>query len=72
MEHEYEKIIIENRTTLPMVELLDHVGAVLKQGKVSGDCYCYVTRFKDGTIVIAEKNKASDRFIIENEERRRG
>ena len=63
-----EKLIIENSTDLPMVELLNYVKEIILQGKVSktskGKQYCFMTQFKDGVVIYADKNKKSDRLII--------
>ena len=56
-----EKLIIENRTKLPMKEVLGYVKVVVEQGKISktskGEQYCFVTCFHDSITVYAEKNK---------------
>jgi len=63
-----EKLIIENRTELPMKEVLSYVKKVVEKGKISktskGKQYCFVTVFRDGIIVYADKNKKSDRLIV--------
>jgi hypothetical protein len=66
-----ERIIIENRTKMPIDDAMVYVMHVISQGRVSesklGKQYCYVTTWKDGTIVYSEKNKASDRFVVSQE-----
>ena len=63
-----EKLIIENRTELPMKEVLSYIIAVVEKGKISktvkGEQYCFVTCFPDGITVYAEKNKKSDKLIV--------
>jgi len=63
------KIIIENNSVHSMEEALDYVKSVILMGKVSetskGEQYCFVTSWKDGTVVYAYKNTKSDRFRIE-------
>ena len=61
-----EKIIIENRTTLPMERVLPFVASVLSRGRISNDDtqYCYHTSFADKIGVTTFKNRASDRFIV--------
>ena len=61
-----EKIIIDNRTDKPMQDILPYVQSVINMGRVSGNetSYCYVSKFKDDVMVAAEKNKASDTFIV--------
>ena len=63
-----EKIIIENRTTIPMKDTLFMVAKVISAGRISNNYtqYCYATTFADGVSVITSKNKYSDRFIIVN------
>jgi len=63
-----EKLIIENRTGLPILEVIEYVLEVIDKGKISetskGEQYCFMSMYKDGIIVYAEKNKKSDRLII--------
>ena len=63
-----EKLIIENRTKLPMKEVLSYVKRVVEKGKISktskGKQYCFVTIFYNGITVYADKNKKSDRLIV--------
>ena len=61
-----ERIIIENRTTMPMEYVLEHVRQVLAKGRISDDNtqYCYHTSFANGIGVAAFKNKCSDRFVV--------
>jgi len=63
-----EKLIIENRTNLPMKEVLSYVKTVVEQDKISetskGKQYCFVTCFPDGITIYADKNKKSDRLIV--------
>ena len=62
-----KKLIIENRTTLPMHEAMSYAVVIIRQGRVSGmkkDQYCYHSLFKDGITVSSWKNKKSDRLVI--------
>jgi len=63
-----EKLIIENRTELRILDLMSHIAAVLNQGRISktakGKQYCFVTRFTNDIVIYADKNKKSDRLII--------
>ena len=69
-----EKLIIENRTDLKMIEVMYYIEEVIKQGRISethkGNQYCFATLFKkkeldkNGVVVYADKNKKSDRLII--------
>ena len=65
-----EKIIIENRTDMLMRDAIYYVKHVISQGRVSArkKQYCYVTTWKDGTVVYVHKNKGSDRFVIEKDD----
>jgi len=66
-----EKLIIENRTDLGLLEILGYVGDVINIGKISktskGEQYCFITTYKGGIVVYADKNKKSDRLIITKE-----
>lgn len=61
-----EKIIIENRTELPISDILVYVKAVMDKGRISnfGKQYCYLTVFGDGITVVSDLNKKSDKFIV--------
>lgn len=66
------KFIIENRTELSDLEMLNLVLVVVKGGKVSnnGKQYCYGTRITyDGNeyMVSSILNKKSERFVIWND-----
>jgi hypothetical protein len=62
-----EKLIIENRTDRPLSSLMGHVRTILEQGRISNNDtqYCYLTTFKDGIVIASEKNKCSDRLVLE-------
>ena len=65
------KIIIRNYSDKSDVEALDLVKEVIKEGRVSnyGKSYCYVTAWtKLGVMVVANNNKQSDTFIVQNTE----
>lgn len=65
-----EKLIIENQTDLPMIEILPCITEVIRMGRISNNNteYCYGTRFTTklyGVItVFSHKNKKSDRLIV--------
>ena len=63
------KIIIENQTDKPMIEVLGYVAGVISQGRISngGKQYCYATRFRENIMVVTDLNKRSDRFVIYKE-----
>ena len=59
------KIIIDNRTDLPMSDVLSYVGYVIRAGRISeGGRYCYCTTWTNKIVVYATKNKKSDTFIV--------
>lgn len=67
-----EKLIIENTTNLPMLEVLGYVRSVIAAGKVSntskGNQYAFVVRWeRDGITVYSKKNKSSDKILITRE-----
>ena len=66
-----EKLIIENRSNLSMKDALSRARQVVCQGKISktskGKQYCFATSWPDGTVVYADKNKKSDRLIVDSE-----
>jgi hypothetical protein len=64
-----EKLIIENRTNLKMIEVMYYIEEVIKQGRISenhkGKQYCYCTWFEKSDIVVyAQMNRKSDKLII--------
>lgn len=61
-----EKIIIENRTNLPIEGVLFMVARVISMGRISNyeTQYCYHTSFADGIGISTFKNKRSDRFVV--------
>lgn len=65
------KLIVENRTDMPMLEALVYVRHVMGEGRVSetgkGKQYCFCTVFKDGVVVSADLNKKSDKFVVYKE-----
>ena len=64
-----ERLIIENRTKLPMKDALPYALQVVEMGRISGEKtqYCYMTGWPDGTRVTSFKNDKSDRLVIERE-----
>ena len=60
------RLIIENRTDVPVVKLLAYITQIIDMGRISNDNkqYCYATRFKDGIVIFTDLNKRSDRFVI--------
>ena len=59
------KIIINNRSSHDIADVIRAVAAVISAGRVSddGQCYCYVTTFSNGLEISAKRNKDSDTFI---------
>jgi len=69
-----ERLIIDNRADIPMSEALEYAIAVVKMGRISGggESYCYVTTFRrgdDDVVVVANRNKRSDRLLLYVQER---
>jgi len=69
-----ERLIIDNRTDIPMSEALEYAIAVVKMGRISdgGESYCYATTFRRGVgevVVCAFRNKRSDRLVLYMQER---
>lgn len=66
-----EKLIIENRTETPLKDLIPYISHILTEGKLSdhrlGMGYCFHTVWKNGIVIVADKNKNSDRLIIYQE-----
>jgi len=65
-----EKLIIENRTDIPIKDLLGHIKAVMNMGRISetskGKQYCFMTTFStpERIAISSDLNKNSDRLII--------
>lgn len=61
-----DKLIIENRTDLSMVEAMPYINRVLEMGRISNDNkqYCYATTFYPDFVVCSDLNKKSDRLIL--------
>jgi len=69
-----ERLIIDNRTDIPMSEALEYAIEVVKMGRISdgGESYCYATTFRrgdDDVVVVAKRNKRSDRLVLYTQER---
>lgn len=68
------KLILENRSDLPMIDFLKMAEYVLKSGRLSNDGkqYCYLTSFKVESKeyhIVSELNKKSDKLIMYNASR---
>ena len=63
-----EKLILENRTDLPIDQAMQMFFSVVKEGKISESAgklqYCFYTTFKNGYGVAAFRNKNSDRLVL--------
>lgn len=59
------RIIINIEDNIPQSQALQYVWNVISQGRISeeGKSYCFVTKFQDGTVVLADKKKA-DIFYV--------
>ena len=66
------KFIIENRTNISDIEVMEIISLIVEQGRISNDnkqyCYGSVVKSKSGAqyTVWTDLNKKSDRFVIEN------
>lgn len=63
------KLILENRTDLPMVDFLRLAQEVVSMGRISneGKQYCYLTSFKinqEEYVIVSDLNEKSDRLIF--------
>lgn len=61
-----ERLIIDNRTARPLVDLWPRLWAVLQEGKISngGRQHCYATTWADGLVVASVLNEKSERLVI--------
>ena len=60
------KLIIDNRTSLSLADIMPYVLKVLEMGYVSNDNtqYCYHTVWGSGISISAIRNDKSDRFVV--------
>lgn len=62
------RIIINYDDDIPDANAIHYVDAVISMGRCSGvneESYCYVSKFKDNTVVVADITKAgTDVFKI--------
>ena len=69
------KLIIENKTDLPWLDVLAYVASVVNMGRISNDGkqYCYVSTFKTpaGTVAFSPGRRLSHRIPIAPKERSR-
>lgn len=58
-------ILIHKSDAISDYDALLYIQSVIRNGRISNDgkCYCYVTEFKDGVIVYADKKKV-DIFTV--------
>ncbi len=64
----HETLIIHTTERVPMAKALDYARSVVMKGRISDGGYCYVVRFKDGTLTYARRNKVSDTIYVDAEE----
>lgn len=69
-DNDKSRLIIENRTNLSMLDIMHHVIAVLRMGRISNDekQYCYVSTFADGIVIASDLNDKSDRLVVYQQE----
>ena len=62
------RLIINYDDDIPIVNAIHYVESVISMGRCSGlneESYCYVSQFKDGTVVFADVTKSgTDVFRI--------
>lgn len=66
-----EKLILENRSDLPMSKFLELVQEIIKEGRISNDNkqYCYLSVYKINNKeyhIVSDLNKKSDKLILYN------
>ena len=65
------RIIINYDDDIPDKNAISYVDTVISMGRCSGmneESYCYASRFKDGTVVLADVTKAgTDVFRVRKE-----
>lgn len=70
---ETEKLIIRNQSDLRMDDVLVLARSVIIGGRISGDSYCYITKFGSGKfsgiMCYAQRNKNSDTLTFWREEK---
>ena len=61
-----DKLIIDNRTNLSLIDIMPYVLKVLEMGHVSNydTQYCYHTVWGSGISISAFRNDKSDRFVV--------
>jgi len=61
------KLIIDNRTDMPMDEAIHYALHVVLQGRMSNDGkqYCYASTWRHGISVVSYLNEKSDRLVID-------
>lgn len=63
----HSKLILENRTNLPMVDFLRLAQEVVSMGRISNGQYCYLTSFTiDGQEyhIVSDLNDKSDKLTF--------
>lgn len=68
---EPKKLIIENRSDMPMEAVVRRCLAVIEKGRISTTGgrkhYCGVTTFASGYVALGYINKTSDRIVFIND-----
>ncbi len=59
-----KKFIIQNEANIDDITLMDFIIAVMQEGLISGDQYCYVTTFKGGVVVEMFKKKYGYKVLV--------
>lgn len=66
-----EKLILENRSDLPISKFLELVQEIIKEGRISNDNkqYCYLSVYETNGKeyhIVSDLNKKSDRLLLYN------
>ena len=61
------KIIVKNYSKLNDMDALYYVNSVMNMGRISGECYCFVTTYESGIRVLADRTKTgTDVFRVQD------
>lgn len=64
---ENEKLIIQVKGDISILDALEYAKEVIRLGKISNNNtqYCYATTFLDNIVVYSDKNKKSHRLTVQ-------
>ena len=60
------RLIIVNRSDLPMTEAMDWIARIMDRGRISneGKQYCYAVRLPSGHVICSDLTKTGDKFTV--------